>query len=41
MKKILNIFASISLILTWTSTVVACGSGTQTNTNDQKYEWCD
>ena len=36
MKKILNIFASISLITTGTTAVVACGSSTQTNTNDQK-----
>ena len=36
MKKILNIFASISLITAGASTVVACGSGTKINTNDQK-----
>ena len=36
MKKILNIFASISLVTTGVSSVVACGSGTKTNTNDEK-----
>ena len=35
MKKILNIFASISLITAGVSSVVACGSGTKTNANDQ------
>ena len=35
MKKILNIFAIISLITTWSSSVMACGSGTKTNANDQ------
>ena len=37
MKKILNIFASISLITAGASSVVACGSsGTKINTNDQE-----
>ena len=35
MKKILNIFAIISLITTWSSSVMACGSGTKINANDQ------
>ena len=37
MKKILNIFASISLISAGVVSVVGCGSITKTNTDDQKF----
>ena len=36
MKKILNIFASISLVTTGISSVVACGSNSTYSSNDQK-----
>ena len=36
MKKILNTFASLSLIISGTSIVVACGSNPHSSSNDQK-----